>query len=39
METNNPFKIGGNVLNTGGLISNLPKMHVLKFHVLSMQVV
>lgn len=24
METNNPIKIGGNVLNTGGLISNLP---------------
>lgn len=23
METNKPFKIGGNVLNTGGLISNL----------------
>ncbi|WP_404455470.1 alpha-glucosidase/alpha-galactosidase [Virgibacillus necropolis] len=25
METNNPIKIGGNVLNTGGLISNLPE--------------
>ncbi len=25
METNKPFKIGGNVLNTGGLISNLPE--------------
>lgn len=25
METDNPIKIGGNVLNTGGLISNLPK--------------
>ncbi|MDL0434523.1 MULTISPECIES: alpha-glucosidase/alpha-galactosidase [unclassified Niallia] len=25
METNNPFKFGGNVLNTGGLISNLPE--------------
>lgn len=24
METNTPIKIGGNVLNTGGLISNLP---------------
>lgn len=24
METNQPIKIGGNVLNTGGLISNLP---------------
>ena len=24
METDNPIKIGGNVLNTGGLISNLP---------------
>lgn len=24
METDQPFKIGGNVLNTGGLISNLP---------------
>ncbi|MDQ0255926.1 alpha-galactosidase [Evansella vedderi] len=24
METNVPFKFGGNVLNTGGLISNLP---------------
>jgi alpha-galactosidase len=24
METNRPFKIGGNVMNTGGLISNLP---------------
>lgn len=25
METNTPFKIAGNVLNTGGLISNLPE--------------
>ncbi|MFC0332812.1 alpha-glucosidase/alpha-galactosidase [Paenibacillus sepulcri] len=25
METNVPFKIAGNVLNTGGLISNLPE--------------
>ncbi|MFA9557654.1 alpha-glucosidase/alpha-galactosidase [Evansella sp. AB-rgal1] len=25
METNKPFKIGGNVLNSGGLISNLPE--------------
>lgn len=25
METNEPFKIGGNVLNTGRLISNLPE--------------
>jgi alpha-galactosidase len=25
METNIPFKFGGNVLNTGGLIGNLPK--------------
>ncbi|HZG57706.1 alpha-glucosidase/alpha-galactosidase [Paenibacillus sp.] len=25
METNKPFKIGGNVMNTGGLISNLPR--------------
>ncbi|WP_210469827.1 alpha-glucosidase/alpha-galactosidase [Sporosarcina sp. 6E9] len=25
METNQPIKIGGNVLNTGGLISNLPE--------------
>ncbi|BBI31646.1 alpha-glucosidase/alpha-galactosidase [Cohnella abietis] len=25
METNVPFKIGGNVMNTGGLISNLPR--------------
>jgi alpha-galactosidase len=25
METNVPYKIGGNVLNTGGLISNLPE--------------
>lgn len=25
METDNPIKIGGNVLNTGGLISNLPE--------------
>ncbi|MFG6147844.1 alpha-glucosidase/alpha-galactosidase [Halobacillus sp. B23F22_1] len=25
METNSPFKFGGNVVNTGGLISNLPE--------------
>ncbi len=25
IETNVPFKIGGNVMNTGGLISNLPR--------------
>ncbi|MFC0469214.1 alpha-glucosidase/alpha-galactosidase [Halalkalibacter kiskunsagensis] len=25
METNVPFKFGGNVMNTGGLISNLPE--------------
>jgi alpha-galactosidase len=25
METGNPFRICGNVLNTGGLISNLPE--------------
>jgi len=25
METNKPFKIGGNVMNTGGLIANLPR--------------
>lgn len=25
IETNKPFKIGGNVMNTGGLISNLPR--------------
>ncbi|MCP3027937.1 alpha-glucosidase/alpha-galactosidase [Halobacillus sp. A5] len=25
METNEPFKFGGNVMNTGGLISNLPE--------------
>jgi alpha-galactosidase len=25
METDVPFKIGGNVMNTGGLISNLPR--------------
>ncbi|MBB6636053.1 alpha-glucosidase/alpha-galactosidase [Cohnella thailandensis] len=25
METNTPFKIGGNVMNSGGLISNLPR--------------
>lgn len=30
METNNPIKIGGNVLNTGGLISNLPKNAVVE---------
>ncbi len=30
METNKPYKIGGNVLNTGGLISNLPKNVVVE---------
>ncbi|WP_163580395.1 alpha-glucosidase/alpha-galactosidase [Gracilibacillus saliphilus] len=30
METNQPFKIGGNVLNTGGLISNLPENAVVE---------
>ncbi|RDW22138.1 alpha-glucosidase/alpha-galactosidase [Oceanobacillus arenosus] len=30
METNIPFKIGGNVLNTGGLISNLPEKAVVE---------
>ncbi|WP_436955869.1 alpha-glucosidase/alpha-galactosidase [Staphylococcus sp. AS1337] len=30
METNIPFKIGGNVLNTGGLISNLPENAVVE---------
>ncbi|MBB6690663.1 alpha-glucosidase/alpha-galactosidase [Cohnella xylanilytica] len=25
METNKPFKIGGNVMNAGGLIANLPR--------------
>lgn len=30
METNKPFKIGGNVLNTGGLISNLPENAVVE---------
>ena len=30
METNKPYKIGGNVLNTGGLISNLPKNAVVE---------
>jgi alpha-galactosidase len=30
METNNPIKIGGNVLNTGGLISNLPRKAVVE---------
>lgn len=25
IETNQPFKIGGNVMNTGGLIANLPR--------------
>lgn len=30
METNQPIKIGGNVLNTGGLISNLPKNAVVE---------
>lgn len=30
METNQPFKIGGNVLNSGGLISNLPEKAVVE---------
>ncbi|MCE7792693.1 alpha-glucosidase/alpha-galactosidase [Salipaludibacillus sp. CUR1] len=30
METNVPFKFGGNVLNTGGLISNLPEKAVVE---------
>lgn len=30
METNKPFKIGGNVLNTGRLISNLPENAVVE---------
>lgn len=30
METNIPYKIGGNVLNTGGLISNLPTNAVVE---------
>ncbi|WP_062109309.1 alpha-glucosidase/alpha-galactosidase [Bacillus niameyensis] len=30
METNNPYKIGGNVLNTGRLISNLPEKAVVE---------
>jgi alpha-galactosidase len=30
METNQPIKIGGNVLNNGGLISNLPKNAVVE---------
>lgn len=30
METNNPYKIGGNVLNTGRLISNLPENAVVE---------
>lgn len=30
METNKPFKIGGNVLNEGGLISNLPREAVVE---------
>ncbi|MFS0750436.1 alpha-glucosidase/alpha-galactosidase [Oceanobacillus sp. 1P07AA] len=30
METNNPFKIGGNVLNTGRLINNLPENAVVE---------
>ncbi|MFV5902709.1 alpha-glucosidase/alpha-galactosidase [Staphylococcus gallinarum] len=30
METDQPFKIGGNVLNTGGLISNLPENAVVE---------
>ncbi|PPA68536.1 alpha-glucosidase/alpha-galactosidase [Jeotgalibacillus proteolyticus] len=30
METNEPFVFGGNVLNTGGLISNLPEKAVVE---------
>ena len=30
METNKPYKIGGNVLNTGGLINNLPENAVVE---------
>ncbi|MBU5595041.1 alpha-glucosidase/alpha-galactosidase [Amphibacillus sp. MSJ-3] len=30
METNQPIKIGGNVLNTGGLISNLPEKAIVE---------
>jgi len=30
METDQPFKIGGNVLNTGGLISNLPEKAIVE---------
>ena len=30
METDQPIKIGGNVLNTGGLISNLPEKAVVE---------
>lgn len=30
METNEPFVFGGNVLNTGGLISNLPQKAVVE---------
>ncbi|SDC08618.1 alpha-galactosidase [Pelagirhabdus alkalitolerans] len=30
METDQPIKIGGNVLNTGGLIENLPKNAVVE---------
>jgi alpha-galactosidase len=30
IETNNPFKIGGNVMNTGRLISNLPEKAVVE---------
>ncbi|HEU5138359.1 MAG TPA: alpha-glucosidase/alpha-galactosidase, partial [Bacillales bacterium] len=30
METGNPYKIGGNVLNTGQLISNLPEKAVVE---------
>ncbi|KRG11061.1 alpha-glucosidase/alpha-galactosidase [Staphylococcus sp. NAM3COL9] len=30
METNKPFKIGGNVLNTGNLINNLPDNAVVE---------
>ncbi|WP_440895419.1 alpha-glucosidase/alpha-galactosidase [Amphibacillus sp. Q70] len=30
METDHPIKIGGNVLNTGGLISNLPEKAVVE---------
>jgi len=30
IETNNPYKIGGNVMNTGRLISNLPEKAVVE---------